>query len=114
MLVVLLNLCMSETNSDVKILEFTHRVYQQTSKTMLLVSSNLDWTKTWIIKATIYESKVLNTGPVTELTTGGVGSPVWAELLSPLPPCWSSSWSSAPACAGVRRSPWGPSRWRLC
>ena len=59
-------------------------------------------------------SKALNAGPVMELATAGLGSPAWAELLSPLPPCWSSSWSSAPACAGARRSPWGPSRWRLC
>lgn len=42
------------------------------------------------------------------------GSPVLAVLVWPLPLCWSSSWSSGPACAGVQRSPWGSSRWHLC
>lgn len=41
-------------------------------------------------------------------------SPVWAVQASPPPPCWSSSWSSSPACAGVQRSLWVPARWSLC
>lgn len=53
---------------------------------------------------------------IYKLNTGDIpspSSPVWAEWVSRLPPCWSSSWSSSPVCAGARHSLWVPARWLL-
>lgn len=84
----------------------------------LVVETTLDVIKD-MLKINIYVGKCDSEVPTDGAHSGkdsdrGAASPVWAVLVSPPPLCWSSSWSSGPACAGARRSLWGSSKWHLC
>lgn len=70
--------------------------------------------RTWQICCRTREGPNVTSQAGASWRNGGRLSPVWATRAWPPPPCWSSSWSSSPACVGARRSPCGPTRWPPC